>query len=116
MIQDWTLPALLKHGYSIEQVKQWRTEQDNARKPSTLEDFLRAHGLCVHCRSVGRHISGIHWHDASGVEHSIELVSQGVPESIASLYERELKYASSWDYTYATCEICGGSGKLSRHK
>jgi hypothetical protein len=113
MIHDWTLPALLKHGYSIEQVKQWRTEQDKAGKPSTMDDFLRAHGFCVNCRAAGRHISGIHWQDSSGVEHNIELIARGVPESIASLHQRELKYALQWDFTYATCEIWGGTGKLA---
>src|SRR6266566_8366653 len=53
MIHSHAVPALLKHGYGIEQVKQWRTEQEKAGKPSTFDDFLRAHGLCVHCRSAG---------------------------------------------------------------
>jgi seryl-tRNA synthetase len=30
MIHAHTLPALLNHGYGIEQVKQWRTEQEKA--------------------------------------------------------------------------------------
>jgi len=111
VIHDWALPALLKHGYSIEQVKQWRAEQYNAQQPSTLDDFIRVHGLCIHCRAVGRYISGIHWQDSTRVEHSVELISPGVPESIASLHERELKYALRWDYIYTTCEICGGTGK-----
>jgi len=34
-----------------------------------------------------------HWQDSNGVEHSIALVSPGVPKSIASLHERELKNA-----------------------
>ncbi len=43
MIHAHSLPALLNHGYSIEQVKQWRTEQEKAGKPSSLDDFLLAH-------------------------------------------------------------------------
>lgn len=113
MIHDYTVPALLKHGYTIQGVKQWRTEQMQAGKPSALEDFLRAHGLCIHCRSAGRNISGIRWWDDDGAEHSVEIVSPGVPETIASLYERELKNALRWDYSYTTCEVCGGTGKCA---
>jgi len=113
MIRAHALPALQKHGYGIEQVKQWRTEQERVGKPSTFEDFLRAHGYCVHCHSAGKFISGVHWQDSNGVEHSIELLAPGVPETIASIHQRELKDAVRWDYTYTTCEFCGGTGKLS---
>ena len=111
MIHAHSLPALLNHGYSIEQVKQWRTEQEKAGKPSSLDDFLLAHQLCVHCRSAGKFISGVHWQDSSGVEHTVELLALGVPETIASLHQRELKNSLRWDYTYATCEVCEGTGK-----
>jgi hypothetical protein len=104
--------AFSEHGYSIDAVKHWRTEEANAGRPSTLDDFLQAHGLCVACRAAGRLIAGIHWQDSKGVEHRIELISPGVPESIASLHHRELKYSLQWDYTYINCEICGGTGKL----
>jgi hypothetical protein len=67
MIHSHAVPALLKHGYGIEQVKQWRTEQEKSGKPSTFDDFLRAHGLCVQCRSAGKFISGIHWQDSNGI-------------------------------------------------
>jgi len=56
-------------------------------------------------------ISGVHWQDSSGVEHTIELLAPGVPETIASLHQRELKNSLRWDYTYATCEVCEGTGK-----
>jgi hypothetical protein len=113
MIRSHALPALQEHGYGIEQVKQWRTDQEKAGKPSSFDDFLRAHGLCVHCHSAGKFISGVHWEDSGGVEHSIELLASGVPETIASLHERELKNALRWDYIYTSCDICGGSGKSS---
>ena len=106
-----SLPALLNHGYGLEQLKQWRIAQEEAGKPSTLDDFIRAHGLCVHCRSVGKLISGIQWQDSSGAEHTIALLAPEVSETIASLHERELKNALRWDYTYTTCDVCSGTGK-----
>jgi hypothetical protein len=111
MIYAHTMPALLNHGYSIQHVKRWRTEQENAGKPSSFDDFLLAHQLCVHCRAIGKFISGILWQDSSGIEHTIELLEPGVPETIASLHQRELKHGLRWDYTYAPCEVCGGTGK-----
>jgi hypothetical protein len=66
------------------------------------------------CRSAGKFISGVHWQDSTGVEHTIELLAPGVPETIASLHQRELKNALRWDYTYATCEVCGGTGKRTK--
>jgi hypothetical protein len=113
MIRSHALPALAKHGHGIEQIKQWRTEQEEVGKPSTFEDFLRAHGLCIRCQSTGNFISGVRWQDSSGNEHSIELLAPGVPETIASIHQRELKDALRWDYTYTTCEVCGGTGKSS---
>jgi len=113
MIRSHSSTGLMRHGYSIEQVKQWRTNEEKAGKPSAFDDFLRAHELCVHCHSVGKLISGLHWRDSSGVEHSINLVAPGVPETIASIHQRELKDAVRWDYSYTTCEMCGGTGKSS---
>jgi hypothetical protein len=111
MIRPHASTGLTKHGYGIEQVKLWRAEQSQAGEPSSLEDFFRAHGLCFDCHAGGKNISGILWQDSSGVEHSIELLAPGVPETIASLHEQELKNALRWDYTYTTCEVCGGTGK-----
>ncbi len=97
MIRPFASTGLMKHGYSIEQVKQWRAEQSQAGKPSTLEDFFPAHGLCSNCHAVGKNISGVQWQDSSGAEHSIELVSRGVPVTMASLYELDMKSAVRWD-------------------
>ena len=112
MIRPHASTGLMKNGYGIEEVKQWRTEQDQAGKPSTLEDFFRTHGLCFNCHAGGKNISGIQWQDSNGAEHSIELLAPGVPETIASIHQRELKNAVRWDYVYKTCEVCGGSGVL----
>jgi hypothetical protein len=108
--------ALLNHGYGIEQVKQWRTEQEKAGEPSSFDDFLLAHQLCVDCRAAGKFISGVHWQDSNRVEHTMELLAPGVPETIASLHQRKLKNALRWDYTYATCKACGGTGKQGRRR
>lgn len=100
--------VLYKHGYSIERVKQWRTEQQEAGNPSAFDDFLLAHGFCVHCHAAGEFIWGILWEDSNGVEHRIELPAQG---GIASIVQREGKNAVRWDHIYVTCEVCGGTGK-----
>ncbi len=111
MIRPHASTGLMKHGYGIGQVKQWRTEQSRAGKPSSLEDFFRAHGLCFNCHAVGQKISGVKWQDPAAVS-SIELLAPGVPESIASIHQRELKDAVRWDYIYTNCEVCGGTGVL----
>lgn len=99
-----------RHGYGLSQIKQWRTQQHDAGKPSGLDDFLMTHGLCVHCHAAGRTISGVRWRDSSNIEHSVPIV-EGGSETVASLSERELKDALESDYTYAVCNFCGGSGK-----
>lgn len=47
------MKSLDDHGYSLPAVKQWRQQEANAGRPSGLEDFVRAHGLCVECRGRG---------------------------------------------------------------
>jgi hypothetical protein len=41
------------HGYSLMAVKEWRTHERDAGRPYTLEDFLKAHGLCAECGAHG---------------------------------------------------------------
>lgn len=105
--------ALMKHGHGLEEIKRWRTEQDKAGKASGVDDFCRAHGICPQCHGAGENVSGVQWIDRDGVERSIKIVSNGIPETIGSLYERELNDARYCNYTSATCEVCGGTGKFS---
>ena len=106
---------LSKHGYSIESVKQWRTEQKEAGNPSTFDDFLLAHGFCVRCHAAGEFLWGILWQDSDGVEHRIELVKVGDLENgTASIVQRVGENAVRWEEIFATCEVCGGTGKAPK--
>ena len=46
-------------GYSIQSVKEWRVREQDAGRPSSLEDFYRAHGLCFACRATGVAVSPV---------------------------------------------------------
>ena len=102
-----------KYGYSLEQIKQWRTDRLNAGLPHGYEDFLQEHGFCMHCQAAGRFIAGIRWRDSKGQSRYMEIESPGVPMGIASLHEQEGPAASDWEHTYADCEVCGGTGRAS---
>ena len=39
-------------------IKVWRTSEHDAGRPSSLEDFYKAHGICRDCRCLGFQISG----------------------------------------------------------
>lgn len=108
-------PSSLLHGFSIDDVKQWRATEDGAGRPTGLEDFYRAHGLCVHCRANGQLLIGIHWKDAQGVEQNDSLGTDEAPVTISDLLRiHQLdKNQSCWNYLWENCEICGGSGKVN---
>src|SRR5205085_803708 len=109
-LRPFASEGLTKHGYAIQQVKTWRAEQMELGRPSSFEDFFVVHGLCLDCFGYGEIISGVYWIDADGIRHEIEIFEPGNPETIGSLHQRILKYAARWNYTYATCETCAGTG------
>ena len=37
----------------LPEIKRWRAEEHKAGRPSGLEDFFRAHGLCFACKTTG---------------------------------------------------------------
>ncbi len=39
--------------FSVQEIKDWREQEQNAGRPSGLEDFYCLHGLCWPCRSRG---------------------------------------------------------------
>jgi hypothetical protein len=39
--------------FSVQEVTDWREQEQIADRPSGLEDFYRSHGLCWRCRSRG---------------------------------------------------------------
>jgi hypothetical protein len=45
----------------IPEIKLWREEENNAGRPSSLEDFFRAHGLCFTCKATGTRLDPVEW-------------------------------------------------------
>jgi hypothetical protein len=37
----------------MQDVKSWRASEFDAGRPSSLTDYLAAHGYCIHCHGVG---------------------------------------------------------------
>jgi hypothetical protein len=50
--------SLREHGFTIEDIKQWRKRQFEAGKPSNLKDFFDTHGLCSVCECTGVRLVG----------------------------------------------------------
>jgi hypothetical protein len=71
---------------SLEEGKAWRTREAAEGRPSSYEDFCRAHGLCVTC--LGQ---GVTYND-NGV--GFKVVGM---DGDTRLFER--------------CPVCGGTGK-----
>jgi hypothetical protein len=70
------------------QIKAWRATEFEAGRPSSLEDYFRANGFCVHCHGVGIALNenGI-GHKAVGWQGEIQL--------------------------FEKCEVCDGTGLQS---
>ncbi|HEX4921662.1 MAG TPA: multiheme c-type cytochrome [Candidatus Bathyarchaeia archaeon] len=51
--------SLAELGYSLQAIKEWREREHQAGRPSGLEDFYRAHGLCYSCRATGVAVSPV---------------------------------------------------------
>jgi hypothetical protein len=47
-----------KQGFSINVIKAWRTNEHEAGRPSSLEEFYKAHDICWDCRCLGFQITG----------------------------------------------------------
>jgi hypothetical protein len=45
--------SLGDHGYTLAAIKEWRTQEGSVGRPSTLNDFIEAHELCLECRATG---------------------------------------------------------------
>jgi hypothetical protein len=99
-------------GFSPDAVKAWRQREHDEGRPSSLNDFYRAHGLCATCTSSGKTIVGVNWCDASGSEQTARLGTEEAP-SIAYVYDRYLRSVAAWKYLYESCSVCGGTGRVS---
>jgi hypothetical protein len=111
MCRPFSPEGLSRHGFTIKQVKEWRKRECDAGRVSGLDDFYRAHSICVTCGGHGKLVLGVSWRDEEGIEHSEE-------GPIASLIDRHgldepkkwLTDALKWDYLYVTCGTCKGLG------
>lgn len=71
---------------SLEEVKAWRTKEAAAGRPSSYEDFCRAHSLCLTCLGEG----------VTHNDNSLGFKVVGM-DSDNQLFEQ--------------CPVCGGTGK-----
>ena len=53
--------------YSIAEIKRWREQERAVGRPSGLEDFYRAHGLCWQCKATGVTVSPVDWDGEIGL-------------------------------------------------
>jgi DnaJ-class molecular chaperone len=73
-------------GMSLEEIKAWRTREAGAGRPSSYEDFCRAHGVCATC--LGEGVT----HNDNGIGYKVVAM-----EGDTQLFER--------------CPVCDGTGK-----
>jgi hypothetical protein len=111
MSSPFSAEGLLKHGFSIQQVKEWREREYAAGRDSGLDDFYSAHDICVACRGHGKLVFGVRWRD----EHGIERSEKGPIASLIQCHGLDdpknwLTDALKWDYLYETCGSCKGVG------
>ena len=104
--------GLFSHGFTLEAVKEWRTREHEAGRPSGLDDFLRAHNLCVECRGNGKFAIGVRWKDRDGIERAEE----GPVAMLVQRYKLDnpavwLTDTLKWDYLYESCQTCGATGE-----
>lgn len=51
----------LREFYTLEKVKEWREKEDAEGRPSSLEAFYLAHGLCWACHATGIALAPVDW-------------------------------------------------------
>ena len=85
-----------EHGVSIQKMREWCQTEKTSGRPSEMEDFYAAHGLCYDCGASGARMIG--WSKPTNEievkaaeEHGIE----------------QLPF-------YETCPTCKGTGKADR--
>jgi len=86
------------HGFNLVKIKEWRRAEADAGRPSGLDDFYAAHGLCKDCGSYGARMIG--WSKPTNEIYTNAAEELGVDQ--LPLYE--------------TCPTCNGTGKAERSK
>lgn len=111
MARIFSPDGLSRHGFTIQQVREWREREYEAGRPSGLDDFYRAHSICVECGGHGRFVVGVCWRDDDGIERSEEgPVASLVQDHGLENPKNWLTDSRKWDYLYETCCSCKGLG------
>lgn len=111
MARPFTPEGLRRHGFTFSHVREWREKEYEAGRPSGLDDFYRAHGICVVCGGHGKLVLGVRWRDEDGIERSEEgPVASLVQDHGLDDPKNWLSEALKWDYLYETCRTCKGLG------
>ena len=82
--------------YNLQDVKRWREVQSDAGRPSGLNDFFAAHGICPTCTGEGVHMVG--WSDP---------IDEDERRAAEELNLEQLP-------VYEVCPACGGSGATAK--
>ena len=111
MARPFTPEGLSRHGFTFQQVREWREGEYKAGRASGLDDFYRAHGICVECGGHGRLVLGVRWRDDGGEERSetgpiAPLVQHHGLDNPKNWLTDKLK----WNYLYETCGCCKDLG------
>ena len=84
------------HGVDLVKIKEWRKAEMDAGRPSGLDDFYDAHGLCLDCGSSGAQMIG--WSKPSSATDIRAAEEFGLEE--LTLYD--------------VCPTCQGTGRAER--
>ena len=111
MARPFAPEGLRRHGFTFPQVREWREREYKAGRPSGLDDFYRARGICVVCGGHGKLVLGVCWRDEDGVERSEEgPIASLVQDHGLNDPKNWLSDALKWDYLDETCSSCKGLG------
>lgn len=71
-----------KRAFSINAIQAWRTNEYDVGRPSSLEDFYKAHGICWDCWCLGFQITG---HDEEDKEQLFRVRTAAARGALAFL-------------------------------
>lgn len=105
--------GLFRRGFTLDAVKEWRTREHEAGRPSGPDDFLQTHNLCIECRVNGEFAIGVRWRDKDGIERAEE----GPVATLVRLHALDdpakwLTDTRKWDYLYESCQTSGTGERI----